>query len=440
MTYPLSSDVTAGQPTAAAHYNNLRADALRLGNSEADAVTLGALLARFEDGLRLEVLEGSRLRVPASPAEPVTLLIGGVPLSAVNHVDLSVSGAPSGAAGEWFVFAVQSAGSTTFTLEVNTSAAESSGRRLIGRFHWDGSAIAPHTLRTQRRLFYDLLLNSLPPLSCDGRLTLTSGLPVTTADVSGAGTVYFSPYHGNRLTLYLPAAGWRLYAFNELSTGLSGYPGGKNVDIFAFDNGGSPALESVAWSGDTVRAAALGWQDGAAVLAGDPTRRYLGTVRTSGSGVTEDSKLRRLVWNAHHPIFRPLEKTLPDASWTYGSSALRYLNNDSGYKLEYVCGEPGEVRLTLYMQAKTSSADKTALFAIGLDGAGQAHIIGASPSIGGTATSLAVAAAHFLSPAGYHSLSLLEHGQDSYTMTVYGSGQRTLDDAEMVGAWGGVMG
>ena len=41
MTYPLSSEVSSGQPTAAAQYNNLRRDALRLGQADADAATHG---------------------------------------------------------------------------------------------------------------------------------------------------------------------------------------------------------------------------------------------------------------------------------------------------------------------------------------------------------------------------------------------------------------
>lgn len=39
-------------------------------------------------------------------------------------------------------------------------------------------------------------------LVVNGRLTLTSGTPVTTTDVTGAQTVYFTPYKGNRITLY----------------------------------------------------------------------------------------------------------------------------------------------------------------------------------------------------------------------------------------------
>jgi hypothetical protein len=66
MTYPTSSPVSAGQPTASSHYNTLRADALYLGQLERDSTSLGALLQRYESGLCLEYLAVNRLRVPAS--------------------------------------------------------------------------------------------------------------------------------------------------------------------------------------------------------------------------------------------------------------------------------------------------------------------------------------------------------------------------------------
>ncbi len=65
MTYPLSSDVVAGQPTAADHYNNLRADALRLGQAAADSNNLADLLTqRTSRTLTIQLL-GTRPRACA---------------------------------------------------------------------------------------------------------------------------------------------------------------------------------------------------------------------------------------------------------------------------------------------------------------------------------------------------------------------------------------
>ena len=144
MTYPQSSEVTPGQPTAAAHYNNLRADALYLGNDSADSKSLAGFLNRHAEFMSLEVLNSTRLRVPYSINQPPTLMINGCLLQASANVDLA-SNQFSGSAATWYVFAVRSAESTTFTLAVNTSSAEATDQRLIGEAVWDGSAITAVT-------------------------------------------------------------------------------------------------------------------------------------------------------------------------------------------------------------------------------------------------------------------------------------------------------
>jgi hypothetical protein len=140
LTYPLSSSVTAGQPTAADHYNNLRADALYLGNDSVDSKTLAGFLNRHVEHLSLEVLDSTRLRVPYEINKPPTLMINGCLLQASANVDLGTNQF-SGAAATWYVFAVRSAESTTFTLAVNTSSAEATDQRLIGEAVWDGSVV-----------------------------------------------------------------------------------------------------------------------------------------------------------------------------------------------------------------------------------------------------------------------------------------------------------
>jgi hypothetical protein len=144
MPYPLSSEVTPGQPTAAAHYNNLRADALYLGNDSADSKSLAGFLNRHAEFMSLEVLNSTRLRVPYSINQPPTLMINGCLLQASANVDLP-SSQFSGSAATWYVFAVRSVESTTFTLSVNTSSAEAPDQRLIGEAVWDGSVISSVT-------------------------------------------------------------------------------------------------------------------------------------------------------------------------------------------------------------------------------------------------------------------------------------------------------
>ena len=146
MTYPLSSQVTSGQPTAADHYNNLRADALRLGNAEADSLTLKGFLNRHQEHMSLAYLSAARVKVPFDANKPPTIYINGYLLQAAAEVDLA-SGLISGSAATWYIFAVRTAGSTTFTLAANTSATESTDQRLIGEVYWDGSTIKKTTIK-----------------------------------------------------------------------------------------------------------------------------------------------------------------------------------------------------------------------------------------------------------------------------------------------------
>lgn len=158
MTYPLSSPVTAGQPTAAEHYNNLRKDSLNLGQSETDAVKLGVFFKRFSSGIKLEYLPNHRVRVPYTFANPPTIMINGYMLQSDVNVDLPV-GLISGPAAMWYVFAVRSAGSNSFTLTANTSSSEGNDQRLIGQAYWTGSALIS--------ILCYLTPTSLPPADYD---------------------------------------------------------------------------------------------------------------------------------------------------------------------------------------------------------------------------------------------------------------------------------
>jgi hypothetical protein len=140
MTYPESADVSSGQPTLAAHYNNLRKDAVRLGKEPADAMHLGEGLKRYANGITINYLATNRLRIPFVTTNPPTLMINGYMLQATGNVDLA-AGAFSGGAATWYIFAVRTAGSQTFTLSVNTSASEGTDQRIIGECYYDGSNV-----------------------------------------------------------------------------------------------------------------------------------------------------------------------------------------------------------------------------------------------------------------------------------------------------------
>jgi len=124
----------------AAHYNNLRRDALLLGQPDLDAVSLGTFLKRFASGIQLIYLSSNRIRLLYNPLDPPTLVINGCLLQNNAVVDLP-AGQFSGSAATWYIFAVRTPGASTFTLQVNTSALETADTRIIGVAIWSGTKV-----------------------------------------------------------------------------------------------------------------------------------------------------------------------------------------------------------------------------------------------------------------------------------------------------------
>jgi hypothetical protein len=172
---------------------------------------------------------------------------------------------------------------------------------------------------------------------CDGRLTLTSGTPVTVNDVTAATTVYFAPYKGNRIALYADSA-WSVYTFSQLSIALGSDTANLMYDVFAYVSGGAVAIERLAWSSATARATNLTTQDGVLVKSGDATRRYLGSYYTTASGQTEDSYAKRLVWNYTHRPRRAMRVVEGTNSWTYTTPTFRQANGSTANQIAVAVG------------------------------------------------------------------------------------------------------
>jgi hypothetical protein len=85
------------------------------------------------------------------------------------------------------------------------------------------------------------------PSLCNGRLTLATFTPVTTADVTGATTLYFTPYKGNLIALY-DGLKWFVKELTEVSLDIAGFVANTLYDIFIYNNGGVLTLEQVAWN------------------------------------------------------------------------------------------------------------------------------------------------------------------------------------------------
>ena len=172
---------------------------------------------------------------------------------------------------------------------------------------------------------------------CEGRLTLTTGVPVTTTDVTAAETLYFTAFRGNCIALY-DGTNWVRRTFSEASIDVPDVTGVH--DVFAYDNAGTVTLEVLVWTNDTTRATALTTQDGVLVKTGDATRRYLGTFysTTAGNGQIEDSVANRYLWNYYNRVVRPMRVLDATASWTYQTATIRQANGSTANQLNFCVG------------------------------------------------------------------------------------------------------
>lgn len=171
-----------------------------------------------------------------------------------------------------------------------------------------------------------------------GRITLETDVAISTSDQEDKDTLYFTPYRGNTIGLF-NGTSWDVLTFAELSLDISGYTADKNYDIWAYNNGGSVALDSTVWTNDATRATALAMQDGIYCKTGALTRRYLGTIRIDTAGGTcTDSLGNRGVWNYYNQVKRELYFANDTDTHTYSTATWRAWNNDAANKLCFVIG------------------------------------------------------------------------------------------------------
>lgn len=259
--------------------------------------------------------------------------------------------------------------------------------------------------------------------TADGRLTLTSGLPVTTSDVTAATTIYYTPFIGNSIALYNGTA-WVYYSFTERSLSLSGLTSNKNHDVFIYDSSGTLSLEAVAWSSDSARATAIVQQDGVWVKSGSATKRLLGTFRTIATGQTEDSKAFRYVSNAQNQVARPMAVVEAAGSWTYSTAAWRPANANVFNRLGMLACLPtaASANVKIGLVANSTSTVRMAAVGIGVNNTSTSSATVVSyGSANNAATGRLIPSATWVGilPAGQTELNWLEQGAGADTMTWY---------------------
>jgi len=197
-----------------------------------------------------------------------------------------------------------------------------------------------------------------PALSvAEGRLTATTNTPVTTADVSGATSIYYTPYIGDKIALY-DGSSWNHRTFTQITISLSGLTASKPYDVFAYDNSGTVTIETLVWTNTTTRATALAYQNGVLSKSGATTRRYLGTVYINASGgQTDDTILKRYIWNYYNRISRNLRVMDTTNTWTYTTATVRQMRGSTANQVDVIVGVAEvPVSLSLRIGAQNSGA------------------------------------------------------------------------------------
>jgi hypothetical protein len=295
----------------------------------------------------------------------------------------------------------------------------------------------------------------VPP---QGRLTLSSGVAVTAADIAGAAAIYYTPYAGQAAPIHdgsqllMADLGGELALALDGNSGHAGYhQAANNFDLYVFlDGAGVPRLGSgPRWSagaggsdtsrgtganeiavvqGFAVNAATIQLRTGSA--AGDlatvaPWRAtYVGSFRTTADGQTEDSAAKRLLYNAHNQIARPLRVAESAASWTYSAASYRQANGSSANQVALMRGQD---ITTVNAEVMATCGSNTSVLVsvragVGINSSsinsGRAGIYSCSNTI--NASPVAVYAG--CPGLGYREIRWLELGGGANTQTWYGGG------------------
>jgi hypothetical protein len=273
---------------------------------------------------------------------------------------------------------------------------------------------------------------------CNGRLTLTSDVPITVTDVIGATNLYFTPYNGNQIMLCDVTGKWSLTTFTEVDSGAVTVTAGLPYDVFLSLVAGVPTLSLVAWANATTRTLALVTQDGILVHRNDITARYLGTVCGSTTNHLEDSASKRYVWNCYNRVVKNLIRQEPTTTWSYGQGPWRQARASTDNQVSVVSGLlESVIDLVVLAIGEESIADAKIAVGIGINSttANSAQLVmpywDPAMYIRGTAE----ARYRGITPVGLATFVWLEQ-TSYYTATWYGSdGANGIIQSGMMGSF-----
>lgn len=273
-----------------------------------------------------------------------------------------------------------------------------------------------------------------------GRVTLTTGVPVTTTAVTSATTVYYTPYQGDKVPIY-NGTSFTATTFAELSQATTdstkspaAVAADKVYDLFVWDDSGTlRCTRGPAWTNDTTRGYTLTMTNGillntSTITNGPGALRgtYVGTIRSDSSSQINDSTAKRHVWNTYNRVTRAMQCALETAnSWTYSTATYRQANANTANQLDYVCGlAEDQVDANVFATWADSGAADTAtgIVGVGVDTTTSSSAQQMTTPTNPEANIVSLSTARYggVPGVGRHYLAWLERGNTSGTTTWYG--------------------
>ncbi|WP_029582381.1 hypothetical protein [Bradyrhizobium sp. URHD0069] len=289
-----------------------------------------------------------------------------------------------------------------------------------------------------------------------GRLTLTSGVAITTADVTGVTSIYFTPVAGGAMpiwngTAFVPTSFSELtLALDSTNTDTGYHQSGKNFDLWIASDSGTVRLGTgPAWSSDTDRGTGAGTTELDFSKSAIPTNKntltlrfgsatgntisvpanqatYVGSFRATANGQATDSKAKRLLFNAYNQASRILRVADPNLTWTYSTATWRQVNGSTSNQIDVLLGLGG---IGVSLQSLSFCSSSTATIrnvrsGIGLDSTSGIASFDATGGAGGVSNASALILNSFYNGypgLGKHSLTWLEMGGGADTQTWFGT-------------------
>jgi len=295
-----------------------------------------------------------------------------------------------------------------------------------------------------------------PIPAAQGRLTLTTALPVMTTTVSAATVVYYTPYVGNSIPIW-NGTQFTPTAFTELSNDTTASSTGKAgpaavttssvYDLFVWSDSGTLRLtRGPAWTSATARGTGAGTTElqrvngvlvNKVAITNGPAAgygTYVGSVMSDGSsqlnwivgGVASNGTAAVLgVWNLYNRVIAAGLIGDNSGTWTYSTATWRAAHGSNSMRVTLLAGISEDAIDVDYNSAATNTSGVAVSCGVALDSTSTVNSTSTAAVAGTNTISLGGEYAAIV-PLGQHFYQAVEWSTATGTTTWYGFGNSGL--------------